>query len=54
MQLTISSRRDIAVLQKESSSLEDEEDVKRHYSVSVAVSEIIDTPGEPTTSNTRS
>jgi hypothetical protein len=28
MQLTISSRRDIAVLQKESSSLEGEEDVK--------------------------
>jgi hypothetical protein len=27
MQLTISSRRDIAVLQKESSALEDEEDV---------------------------
>jgi hypothetical protein len=29
MQLTISSRRDIAVLQKESSALEGEEDVKR-------------------------
>src|SRR3977135_1213423 len=29
MQLTISSRRDIAVLQKESSSLEGEEDVNR-------------------------
>ena len=28
MQLTISSRRDIAVLQKESSALEGEEDVK--------------------------
>jgi len=28
MQLTISSRRDIAVLQKESSPLEGEEDVK--------------------------
>ncbi len=28
MQLTLSSRRDIAVLQKESSSLEGEEDVK--------------------------
>jgi len=28
MQLTISSRRDIAVLQKESSSFEGEEDVK--------------------------
>jgi hypothetical protein len=31
MQLTISSRRDIAVLKKESSSLEGEEDVKRTY-----------------------
>jgi hypothetical protein len=31
MQLTISSRRDIAVLQKESSSLEGEEDVKKVY-----------------------
>ncbi len=30
MQLTISSRRDIAVLQKESSSLEGEEDVKQN------------------------
>ena len=30
MQLTISSRRDIAVLQKESSALEGEEDVKGH------------------------
>jgi hypothetical protein len=29
VQLTISSRRDIAVLQKESSALEGEEDVKR-------------------------
>jgi hypothetical protein len=29
MQLTISSRRDIAVLQKESSALEGEEDVKK-------------------------
>src|ERR1700679_2191803 len=29
MQLTLSSRRDIAVLQKESSALEGEEDVKR-------------------------
>jgi hypothetical protein len=29
MQLTISSRRDIAVLQKESSALEGEEDVNR-------------------------
>jgi hypothetical protein len=28
MQLTLSSRRDIAVLQKESSALEGEEDVK--------------------------
>ena len=32
MQLTISSRRDIAVLQKESSSLEGEEDVKTDLS----------------------
>jgi hypothetical protein len=32
MQLTISSRRDIAVLQKESSSFEGEEDVKRFRS----------------------
>ncbi len=29
MQLTISSRRDIAVLEKESSALESEEDVKK-------------------------
>jgi hypothetical protein len=33
MQLTISSRRDIAVLQKESSSLEGEEDVKNRPSM---------------------
>jgi len=32
MQLTISSRRDIAVLQKESSALEGEEDVKSQAS----------------------
>jgi hypothetical protein len=32
MQLTISSRRDIAVLQKESSFLEGEEDVNRRRS----------------------
>jgi len=35
MQLTISSRRDIAVLQKESSSLEGEEDVKSPTSVRI-------------------
>jgi hypothetical protein len=37
MQLTISSRRDIAVLQKESSSLEGEEDVNpgREFTVGV-------------------
>jgi hypothetical protein len=33
MQLTISSRRDIAVLQKESSALEGEEDVKSVFYV---------------------
>jgi Asp-tRNA(Asn)/Glu-tRNA(Gln) amidotransferase A subunit family amidase len=47
MQLTISSRRDIAVLQKESSSLEGEEDVKRQCQHADQFLPIFNITGQP-------